>query len=84
MSARLVRSPASNTAGGGNGINPPSSVRSPFETVYVDEALIRHLEASFRFTPNAAHDLRDLDRAVGHREVIDHLLALLQQQQNNT
>lgn len=35
----------------------------------------------FKFTPNKAHDLRALDRAVGHHEVIDHLAALYEMQQ---
>lgn len=81
-SARLDRSLSGNPAAGGiTHTNVDYSASAAVKVPPIDEALIEHLKRVFKFTPDKAHDLRALDRAVGHHEVIDHLTALYNVQQ---
>lgn len=85
-SARLNRDPGSNPAAGeGGGIKYPIMTARPHDALRVppiDEALLWHLESTFSSTLYANISIREVDRQIGHQEIIEYLRAqyLLQQQ----
>lgn len=85
-SARLVRGSVSNPAGGApaGAINPPTTTASPGDALRVppiDEALIRHLEGVYNQPVYRGICRRDVDRQVGHLEVIAYLKGQYELQQ---
>lgn len=81
-SARLNRGPVSNPAGGavGGSINPPT-MTAPLRIPPIDLALIEHLEGVFKQPLYKGICRRDVDRQVGHLEVIDYLKGQYELQQ---
>lgn len=82
-SARLNRSPAGPIEAGGGidrtVLTPPSSI--PLKVPYIDGALINYLLQTFPAHVKEEYDLREYDRQVGVKRVLDHLKALEQDQQ---
>lgn len=50
----------------------------------IDAALVEYLRRAFPFKLERDKSLRDYDRELGAREVIDHLAALYDEQNNNS
>lgn len=59
-------------------VNPPNSklTLGDIPIPAVDDALIEYLETAFAPVLSHEKDLRDYDRMLGHKEVIEHLRAL--------
>lgn len=71
-------SPASAT---GSTISLPYS-RPPVEAPFIDPAVVAYLQQQFRPQVSPHFDLRNYDRQAGAQEVIAHLLALCETQNN--
>jgi hypothetical protein len=83
-SARLNRSPSSTPAGEIKSPYLPNALPRPgsglFKVPYVDPSLIAYLEEVFPLIVLKDRSLREYDVNVGHREVIQHLQGLYEEQ----